>query len=95
MVSSETGSSLGAILIYGLTVAWPLGPQAPPPQCVHLPQLVHTALSTQLLPRAAEGQCRSCPPICHSLEQVLFSHKVLTSAQGSLVYRGYSHISLG
>ena len=68
---------------------------APPPQCVHLPQLVHTAASTQLLPRAAEGQCRSCPPVCRSLEQALFSHTVLTSAQGSLVYRGYFHISLG
>lgn len=30
MVSSGTGSSLGAILDYGLTVAWPLGPQAWP-----------------------------------------------------------------
>lgn len=30
MVSLGTGSSLGAILIYGLTVAWPLGTQAWP-----------------------------------------------------------------
>lgn len=56
MVSSGAGSSLGAILIYGLTAAWPLGPQAWPllPSVFTCPNL----FTQQRAPSSCPGQQR-------------------------------------